>query len=144
MIRALHHVAILSSDLNDSAKFYCDVLGMHVVCRKNSEFMQGAKRKIIFLTLDGCCIELIESGQGGSLKNEPLSETNVLANTSGIIHVGFEVDDLENTITELEAQGIHFLRKFYRHGSRNHHIGIAWLQDPDGTIIELMSRRDVY
>ena len=59
---------------------------------------------------------------------------------NGYSHVAFTVDDLEETIAELEGQGVKIVLQPKTMTVENHDYKIAFVVDPDGYRIELVER----
>ena len=69
--------------------------------------------RVAFADLGPIELELIEVLEGSTIHADFLN-----ARGEGIHHIGFRVQDLENTVTTLEQQGIGVLQSAFREGSR--------------------------
>lgn len=103
-------------NLDESAKFYRDILGMEETRR----FSPRPGLTIAFFQGDGeATIELVEGEEG---KN-------------GLYMVGMEIDDMDAEVSNLKAKGVELTRgPFGAPGGPR----IAFLRGPDGVEIELI------
>jgi len=69
--------------------------------------------RVAFADLGPIELELIEVLEGSTIHADFLN-----ARGEGIHHIGFRVQDLENTVTTLQQQGIGVLQSAFREGSR--------------------------
>lgn len=103
-------------NLEESAKFYTDILGMDEVRR----FSPRPGLTIAFFKGEGeATIELIEGEEG----------------KKGLYMVGMEIEDMDVELTKLKAKGVELTRgPFGALGGPR----IAFLEGPDGVEIELI------
>lgn len=88
----LHHVAVRTSDLDQSVKFYTEVLGMHVV----TAFKPDERRFVHLDTGDGSLLELMQDDQ----PIEPAQERGVHW------HLCFGTTRIEQVMAAVEAAGM--------------------------------------
>jgi lactoylglutathione lyase len=117
-VLGLHHAGLYVASLARSIAFYHAVFGLEV-----AERLSFGHEEIAFLKLGTARLELIEGAAA--------------ARPTGVVdHVAFEVDDLEATLEELRARGVHLIDAtpiaVAGLGAR-----IAFCQGPDGERIEL-------
>ena len=91
-LQKIHHVAIIASDYEKSREFYVETLGFEVI-RENYR----NDYKLDLKLGDG---ELELFGISGSPKRLSYPEA------CGLRHLAFQVDDIEETVRELEAKGV--------------------------------------
>jgi len=97
----IHHVALEVKNVEAARAFYKDTLGFKEHLRTTFQ-----DEEIIFLNLNGFMIELIANSQ-----NRPICE---------IVHLCFEVDDIEDQIRRLAEsslvpiEGPHFLENGWK------------------------------
>ncbi|ADZ09985.1 Glyoxalase/bleomycin resistance protein/dioxygenase [Methanobacterium lacus] len=112
------YATIAVSDMEESVKFYTEVMGFNVDHTLNP--YPGFN--ITFLANEGdAMVELIEN------KNEP--------QTPGIFLIGMEVEDMDKTAAELIDKGAEFTRGPLEVGDG---AKLAFLKDPNGVEIELI------
>ncbi|OUL36751.1 hypothetical protein BV372_06045 [Nostoc sp. T09] len=95
-INGIHHIAIICSDYERSKKFYVEVLGFPIIQetfrdRRNSY-------KLDLRVGENTQIELF------SFPNPPQRPSTPEA--CGLRHLAFAVDNIEQTVIELQSQGI--------------------------------------
>ena len=96
-LKGVHHIAIIVSDYEKSKSFYTDVLGFTIDREVNRVERQSFK---LDLSLNGhYVIELF------SFPNPPQRTSRPEA--TGLRHLAFEVDDIEEAISELVKKDIH-------------------------------------
>lgn len=111
-----HHIALKSPDYARAKGFYTQVLGFPIVGS-----IPG--KEIVFLDIGGTTIELSE-GPAPTCADKP---------GCGLMHLAFEVDDVDATYAELKAKGVEFFVEPKCVGD----IRLAFFRDPDGTELEL-------
>ena len=129
-ITGLHHITLISSDLERSIAFYRDVLGLGIVRDTPSDDDPGT-RHVWFGAVDGTPGRLI------SIMEYPQLPEGVVG-TGSTQHFALAVESAE----ELEAwrgylteQGVECSEIFDRGGFRS-----LYLRDPDGHVIEIATR----
>ncbi len=118
--QGLTHIHLVVRDLERSLKFYEDVFGM------KERFRDGPK--MAFLNTPGSR-DLI------TLNEDPI-EAEKAGRSGGIAHFGFRLAspaDLDAAIREVQGAG----GKFIRRGEHNPGAPYAYVEDPDGYVIEL-------
>lgn len=122
MIRTqgLTHLHLVVRDLERSLRFYQQVFGME------ERFRDGPK--MVFLNTPGR-EDLITL-------NEDPAEARLAGVNGGVAHFGFRLassTDLDTAIAEIEAAG----GKLIRRGEHAPGVPFAYVEDPDGYVIEL-------
>jgi Lactoylglutathione lyase and related lyases len=98
MITGLHHIGIYCNNIEESIKFYKEVLGFHLVFM--TEAMEGDKPlKMAFIRHDsGFFIELLEQVDKNSMANTLLSPN----------HLALRTDDADTMFEILEKHQVTF------------------------------------
>lgn len=152
MIRAVDHINIVVNDLERSVKFYTEVLGFKKTKEAHLEGewidrivgLKGVRAKAAYVVApDGePRIELLqyETPKG------PWLGLNMQANTIGIRHLAFRVDDMAATVKHLLASGVPMFGPAVDvpAGVVQHDAGskkLLYFIDPDGVILELAEYR---
>jgi catechol 2,3-dioxygenase-like lactoylglutathione lyase family enzyme len=122
MIRTqgLTHIHLVVRDLERSLRFYQGVFGMEELFRDGP--------KMVFLNTPG--------SQDLITLNEDPAEAQLAGVNGGVAHFGFRLADsagLDTAIAEVEAAG----GKLIRRGEHAPRVPFAYLEDPDGYVIEL-------
>ena len=126
-LNKIHHVAVICSDYAKSKHFYTDVLGMKIMS-ENYRKERDSWKADCWLD-DNYTIELF------SFPNPPARPSYPEA--AGLRHLAFEVDNLLETIDELDSKGIVHdpIRTDEYTGKR-----FVFFNDPDGLPIELYEK----
>lgn len=122
MIRTqgLTHIHLVVRDLERSLRFYQSVFGME------ERFRSGPR--MVFLNTPG--------SQDLVTLNEDPAEAQLAGVNGGVAHFGFRrmaSSDLDAAISEIEAAG----GKLLRRGEHAPGVPFAYVEDPDGYVIEL-------
>lgn len=124
MITRMGHVAIRTRDIEASARFYREVLGMREAFRMHNK--DGTIGSIHLYVTDWQFIELFPNGS---------TLCPVGADTIGLHHLCFQVDNAHQALAELQAKGAPIDADCTIGRSRCIQL---WTHDPDGNQIELM------
>ena len=118
--QGLTHIHLVVRDLERSLRFYQGVFGME------ERFREGPK--MVFLNTPGSP-DLITL-------NEDPDEVQLAGVNGGVAHFGFRLADpaaLDAAIADVKAAG----GKLIRRGEHAPGVTFAYIQDPDGYVIEL-------
>ena len=138
-IQRMEHVGIVVDDLAAATTFFVE-LGLKLQGEGQGEGdwvdrivgLKGVRTEFAMLeTPDGHGrLELIEfhtpSAQGGDL--------NAPANTRGIRHIAFIVDDLDAVVASARARGAELVGEVERYGDI---FRLCYIRGPEGIIVEL-------
>ncbi|MFT7519317.1 MAG: lactoylglutathione lyase [Kiritimatiellia bacterium] len=120
-LRFLHSM-VRVLDLDAALHFYCDLLGLHVVRRMESE---SGRYTLVFLSTgadgDGATIELTHNWD----------QQDAYDGGRNFGHLAFAVDDIYAVCTRLSEGGVQILRP-PRSGR------MAFVKSPDGVSVELL------
>ena len=126
-LNKVSHIAVICSNYERSLEFYTHVLGLTIIAENYRENRKSYKTD---LALNGeYIIELF------SFPEPPARPTRPEA--TGLRHLAFEVDNIQNSVAELENAGISHeeVRIDEYTGKR-----FVFFQDPDGLPIELYEK----
>ena len=123
-IKAIHHVAILTDDYQESKKFYTEVLGFSILAETYREERRSYK---LDLAIDGHYqIELFSFPE--------FKERQSFPEAKGLRHLAFAVDNIEEAVNEL------ILKKVNVQGIRKDELTnkrFCFFYDPNGQPLEL-------
>lgn len=152
MIRQVDHINIVVADLARSLYFYGELLGFEPYQRAHLEGdwieeivgLAGVSAEVVYLQPPGGGprLELIcyETPSGQDLP------ANAHANTVGLRHLAFRVDDIQADYERLLAAGVKFIGPptavpaaavTHKAGSKR----LCYCHDPDGVLVELAEYR---
>ncbi|MGB9759524.1 MAG: VOC family protein [Thermoproteota archaeon] len=118
------HVSILTKDLEESVRFYTQVLRFPIV-----RTIESKDLKIVFVDAGNATLELF------GLVGSKAKLTEEKWENIGIKHIALEVDDIEKVYNELKSNGVRF------ESEPTIAVGgpkIAFFKDPNGVTIELI------
>lgn len=128
MIRRLDHVAVAVPDLPAAIQRFVDDLGLRC---DGTEDVPTAQTTTAFFPLEGTRIELVHplGGQG------PIAK--FLEKRSGLHHLCFESDALDEDVARLRARGYVFLTEAPYAGAHGTRVIFLHPKGFDGVLIEL-------
>ncbi|HBR19021.1 MAG: hypothetical protein UV78_C0002G0027 [Parcubacteria group bacterium GW2011_GWA2_43_17] len=141
MIQSLGHVGLGVSNLEQSLKFYRDVIGMEVLMELTITDdriarvigIPGAQSRIVHLKLGDGILELFEySNPRGVNKAKDIRQCDC-----GLIHIGFEVNEFHKHVARFKEIGLEFLGEPVEFRPD---VWVVYLRGPDGEVIELRQR----
>ena len=139
MILSMNHTGFVVKNLEESIKFYRDILGLKVTIRRERTGKPidqvvgytSTHIKAAMLTIDeNHYVELIQY-----LNPEPNTQMPTDRNILGASHLAFMVDDIEKEFEKLISNGA---QKLNEPVSLTLHRKACYLQDPDGNWVELI------
>jgi len=116
----LNHIHLVVRDLDRSLAFYQKVFGLE------ERFRDGPK--MVFLNTPGSTDVIT--------LNEDSNEVDRAGDNGGVAHFGFRRDasvNLDSAIVEIEREG----GKLVKRGEHHPGAAYAYVQDPDGYVIEI-------
>lgn len=150
MVTGVVHSGISVSDLEESIRFYHEILGLELLKKEPVRKSRGDK-----LGVPGAEIQLAVIGIPGTAETFELIQYRkpssmfgygVPVNTLGCVHIALRVDDIEKTVTSLREKGIQFCSETYEEIKDGPIAGMKWIyfKDPDGTNLELIEEPPEY
>jgi glyoxylase I family protein len=127
----IKHIAIATQDVESTARFYIDVLGLQEAGKVTSPNASG-----YYLTDGHINLAIL------NFKNDQVAGPEYGTGYSGIHHIGFEVDSLEEMATRLEQAGsspreeINQALGIGMDSSRHSNVEVKYA-GPDGVIIDI-------
>ena len=140
MFKKIDHINISVTDIEESKKFFIDLLGFRL--EKEGELkgewienvvgLQNVKAIYarLFLPNTETFLELIEYRNPVGKKDEKISRANKI----GFRHLAFEVKDIEKIYKKLKKEGVKFLSEIQ---VNNNQKKLCYFLGPDGIILEL-------
>jgi lactoylglutathione lyase len=123
-VKKLLHTRMRVSDMDRTIAFYRDVLGLEVVEQKVSP--RGSQLAFLSVPNSDELIELCSFLASGEVKVQ-----------EDLVHLAFEVEDLDRTIQELESKGVPITDGPTQSSSGSRFI---FIDAPDGYEVELIQR----
>ncbi|MCF6464569.1 methylmalonyl-CoA epimerase [Clostridium sp. Cult2] len=132
MVNKVDHIGIAVKNLDETLKFYEEVLGVKCV---NKEVIEEQKVKVAFLPLGDTEVELLESTK----EDGPIAKF-IEKKGEGIQHIAYRVDDIEKAIEVLKEKGIRLIDEKPRYGAGGAKIAFLHPKSTFGVLIELCER----
>jgi len=123
-VKKLLHTRMRVSDMDQTIAFYRDVLGLEVLERKTSP--RGSHLAFLAVPNSQELIELCSFPPSGPVKVQ-----------EDLVHLAFEVDDIDRTVQELTGKGVKITDGPTRTSSGSRFI---FIDAPDGYEVELIER----
>lgn len=134
-ILKVDHIGIAVNNLEETLKFYEDVLGLKC---EGTELVEEQKVKVAFLPVGDTELELLES----TTEDGPIAKFIAKnGGRGGIQHVAVRVDNIENAIEEVKAKGYKMIDETPRYGAGNARIAFCHPKGTDGVLLELSERK---
>ncbi|MEA3422580.1 MAG: methylmalonyl-CoA epimerase [Bacillota bacterium] len=126
------HIGIAVKNLDETLKFYTEVLGLEV---QGSETVEEQKVKVAFLPVGDSEIELLESTD----PEGPIARF-IEKNGEGIQHIAFKVDDVEEAIEYMKSKGMRMIDEQPRYGAGGAKIAFVHPKSSNRVLVELTQR----
>jgi catechol 2,3-dioxygenase-like lactoylglutathione lyase family enzyme len=112
MFKRMDHVGLSVANIEKAIEFYRDVVGMEKTMDREVDSplariigIEGAKARIVHMELGEAVVELFDYHHPEG--RQPRPDQN--QSDYGLTHIGFRVEDFEQTYQDLKARGVHFL-----------------------------------
>lgn len=133
-ISHIEHIGIAVENLEESIKYYEEVLGMK--CYSIEEVVDQ-KVKTAFFLVGNTKIELLES----TSPEGPIGKF-IAKKGQGIHHIAFAVDNATEALKTAEERGVQLVDKVSRKGAEGLDIGFLHPKSTHGVLTELCSKED--
>ena len=132
VIKEIDHIGIAVNDLKKTMSIYRDILGLKFIGSEEIE-----EQKIIHATfLAGeVKIELVQSTH----PDGPIGKF-IEKKGEGIHHIAFRVENIDESLKELNAKGVNLIDEKARIGADGAKIAFIHPKDMKGVLIELVER----
>lgn len=126
----LLHTMLRVGDLDRSLMFYTDILGMRLLRKK--DYPDG-RFTLAFVSYQ-------DESEGAAIELTHNWDTSEYELGNGYGHIAIEVEDAYDACARIKSKGGHVVRDAgpMKHGQTI----IAFVEDPDGYMIELIQRHD--
>jgi methylmalonyl-CoA/ethylmalonyl-CoA epimerase len=127
------HIGIAVSNLEESIKFYEDVLGLKL---HGTEVVEEQQVKVAFLPIGDTEVELLEP----TTPDSPIAKF-IEKKGQGMQHIAFRVDDIEAALEDMKAKGVRLIDEKPRYGAGGAKIAFLHPKSTNGVLIELCERK---
>jgi len=126
------HIGIAVKNLDETLKFYTDVLGLEM---GGTEVVEEQKVKVAFLPIGDTEVELLES----TSEDGPIAKF-IEKNGEGVQHIAFKVDDIEEAIAYMQEKGMRMIDEQPRYGAGGAKIAFVHPKSSHRVLVELSQR----
>jgi len=134
-INKIEHIGIAVNSIEEALKYYENILGLK--CYAIEEVTEQ-KVRTAFLKVGEAKIELLESTDCES----PISKF-IEKRGEGIHHIAFAVNEIKNTLTEVEEKGVKLIDKKPRQGAEGLEIAFLHPKSTGGVLTELCENKNI-
>ncbi|HEX9778326.1 MAG TPA: methylmalonyl-CoA epimerase [Geopsychrobacteraceae bacterium] len=129
MTEKIDHIGIAVKNLENSIPFYRDQLGMVF---EGTEEIAEQRVRVAFLKVGQSRIELLEP----TTPDSPVAKF-LEKHGEGIHHLAYEVEDIEQALRDLAAQGVQLVDKLPRQGAHGSRIAFLHPRASGGVLTEI-------
>lgn len=126
------HIGIAVKNLDETVKFYTDVLGLEM---GGTEVVEEQKVKVAFLPIGDTEVELLES----TSEDGPIAKF-IEKNGEGVQHIAFKVDNIEEAIAYMQEKGMRMIDEKPRYGAGGAKIAFVHPKSSHRVLVELSER----
>lgn len=130
MLEKLDHIGIAVKDLDQAIKLYQDVFGIEPSLVYESAYTRA---KIAFIPIGETRIELIQPSNPESVVGKFLEKKG-----EGIHHISFKVNDVDQSLMEIESKGVQLIDKKSRQVRENERVAFLHPKSTNGVLFELI------
>jgi methylmalonyl-CoA/ethylmalonyl-CoA epimerase len=132
MVKKVDHIGIAVKNLEETLKFYQDVMGMDLA---GTEIVEEQHVRVAFLPIGDTEIELLESTD----PEGPIARY-IDKKGEGVQHIAYKVDNIEEAIAEMKAKGVRMIDEKPRYGAGGAKIAFCHPKSTNGVLVELTQR----
>lgn len=128
------HIGIAVKNLDETLKFYQDVLGLEL---QGTEVVEEQKVRVAFLPVGDTEVELLES----TSDDGPIAKF-IEKNGEGVQHIAFKVDNIEEAIEHMLSKGMKMIDEKPRYGAGGAKIAFVHPKSSHRVLVELSERSE--
>lgn len=129
MLLGFEHVGMTSGNLDRTVDFYCGLLGLRLVLRRQQE-----RGEMAFLDTGSGMLEVFAPAAAVTRSRD------VPPHEAGMRHLTFAVTDVDALVERLEAAGVDIIERPRAAYFTDMLRRLAFCRDPDGILVELVER----
>jgi len=130
----IEHIGIAVSKLEESIRFYEDVLGLKCYA---IEEVKDQKVKTAFFMVGQIKVELLESTD----PEGPIGKF-IEKRGEGVHHIAYAVEGIENALAHMESKGVKLIDQQPRIGAEGLHIAFLHPKSTGGVLTELCENKN--
>lgn len=128
------HIGIAVKNLDESIKFYQDILGLELM---GTEVVEEQNVRVAFLPVGDTEVELLES----TSEDGPIAKF-IEKNGEGVQHIAFRVDNIEEAIEYMLSKGMKMIDEKPRYGAGGAKIAFVHPKSSNRVLVELSERSE--
>jgi methylmalonyl-CoA epimerase len=128
VIQKIAHIGVAVKNIEETEKFYAEVLKMAIQDRENLKDIKAA-----FIPVGDTAIELLQSTVPEGVINKFIERRG-----EGIHHIAYQVDNIEKALEDLKAKGVPLIDEKPRRGAHNSKVAFLNPKGSFGVLIELV------
>ena len=128
----ISHLGIATKGIDEALKFWQDALGLENV---HTETVEDQKVRVAMLPIGDTRIELLEATSDDSPIAKFLEKRG-----GGIHHIAVEVENIEDTLAKLKAQGMRLIDEKPRVGAEDCLVEFVHPSSANGVLLELVQK----
>ncbi len=132
MIQRIDHLGVAVKDVEESTKFYRDVLGL-----ETGELIEHHGMRMVFIKIGESNFELIEDGNPDSVIAKYIENKG-----EGIHHVSLIVDDIEAELKAVKEKGVTLIDEKARIGAEGFPVAFLHPKSTNGVLVEFCQKEE--
>jgi methylmalonyl-CoA/ethylmalonyl-CoA epimerase len=128
-VKKIDHLGIAVKSMDEGGKFWSDIMGLSCT---GTETVQEQKVTTGFFPVGESEVELLES----TAPDGPVAQY-IEKKGEGLQHIAFEVEDIEQALSELKEKGIRLIDETPRAGAGGKKIAFLHPKSTGGILVEL-------
>ncbi len=128
----INHLGIATKAIDEALKFWGDALGLENV---HTETVADQKVRVAMLPIGDTRIELLEATSDDS----PIAKF-IEKRGGGIHHIAVEVENIEESLAKLKAEGMRLIDEEPRIGAENCLVAFVHPSSANGVLLELVQK----
>ena len=129
----INHLGIATKGIDEALKFWANGLGLENV---HTETVEDQKVRVEMLPIGDTRIELLEA----TADDSPIAKF-VEKRGGGIHHIAVEVENIEECLTKLKAEGMRLIDEKPRVGAENCLVAFVHPSSANGVLLELVQKQ---
>ena len=131
----INHLGIATKGIDEALKFWENALGLENV---HTETVEDQKVRVAMLPIGESRIELLEPTADDSPIAKFLEKRG-----GGIHHIAVEVEDIEESLAKLKAQGMRLIDEKPRIGAEDCLVAFVHPASANGVLLELVQSKNI-
>jgi methylmalonyl-CoA/ethylmalonyl-CoA epimerase len=131
-VKHIDHIGVAVKSIEQAGKFYTDILGLKI---EGIENIADQKVNVAFIPITDSEVELLESTD----PDGPVAKF-IDSRGEGVQHIAFRVENIEETLEQLKANGVRLIDQEPRKGAGGAKIAFIHPKETNGILVELCER----